>query len=198
MSKLLANWPTGWCQLNDAPSEGLTAADPANDCGPESISEVWNWITGANLDANLIRAVEYASTNHKGYTDIQHMLNFLQQKAGIPAGLLTADPATLFDHICGWIDAGHPAIHLWWETTSSGGWVYGVGGHFCPVIGYNTDAAGNRISVVRSNPWTGTTQTLTRDQFINATQTYTQNGIQVGNAVCCNRSRDPQLGPIFA
>ena len=176
-------WPVNWCQLNDPARDGDNVGpngsgnNAYNDCGPESVAEVVKYITGVALDADYIKDVA-CGPNFVGYTNWGNLELFLNDYAEIQTGQpLVADPATVAGHIKAWINAGHPAIALFYggaiETPNMDG--PQTGGHFCCVFGY--DDAGNMII---SDPWTGTERTMTPAQW---------NWCSQGQALACNRSR---------
>lgn len=171
---MLTPWPLK-DQLNDwTLDDGGMNPNAENNCGPASVAMCVKYLTGLDLPSDFIKDVLYGE-NFLGYTFMNHLANFMQERAATRCELHSGDAHTLLQPIVRRsIDQGFPVIVLYfWRLEEP------QSGHFAPVIGYDEGGC------TRANPWGGKLEYWGWPMF--------EEWQKLGNCIVIQRKRDPQL-----
>jgi hypothetical protein len=170
---VLGPW-AAWTQLNDLTADGRLDENRFNNCGPEAVAECLKYLTGIELPADFIKDVMYGEA-YSGYTDVPHLVNFLQKRCEVPCEVHGGEP-DLQPVIRAALDAGHPIIVLYyWKLELP------ASGHWCPVIGYDDKGC------TRANVWNGKLETWDWATF----KKWQKGGV----AIVLKRTRPGELAP---
>ncbi len=169
----LSPWPL-WSQRNDWTADGRPDENATNNCGPESVAECLKYLTGIELPADFIKDVMYGES-HLGYTDVQHMVTFLQQKCEVPCEVHGGDASSLLQPVVRQsITKGYPIIVLYfWKLDNPNS------GHFSPVISFDEQGC------TRANVWNGQLEYWNWNTF--------ERWQKLGVCVVLKRTRSPEL-----
>jgi hypothetical protein len=165
-----------WSQLNDWTADGRPDENAYNNCGPESVAACLRYLTGIELPADYIKDVMYGE-KHLGYTDVPHLVQFLQAKCLVPCETYSGNAATLLQPVVRRaINAGNPIIVLYFWTLSNP-----ASGHFCPVVSYD------ELGCARANVWNGQMEYWNWNKF--------EQWQKLGIAIVLKRVRASDLQP---
>lgn len=148
---VLEPWPI-WNQLRDHAVEGADE-NRSNNCGPECVAEVLEYVTGYEEYADSIVDREYGG-EHDGYTNVPHLAHYLETECHIPVTVHQCQAGEAWQHISNAVAHGCACIGLFYAN-----WRARTGGHFMVIFG----RTGQYAAI--SNPWGGIDELLTEQQF---------------------------------